>query len=247
MSPQKDKLEDSITSLKEEDIADYLRNHQDYFERYPDVLGLLRVPSARRGDIASFAERQVDALRLDRQSLVQQFEGLVENARLNERREEIIQKVAIAAAAADDPGAAFKEIPALLAEQFQVDFVTLRCSGPSEHSDHYPEVCSPDDPALQAALERVSQGRGVCDDRLPAQIQDFLFADRASEVSSCALAPLVARGKVCGVIGFGTLQTDRFQPTMGTLYLDRLGEIIGSALERLIEATATGEMSRNGS
>lgn len=244
MSSQKKKLDDSTISLKEAEIAEYLRDHQDYFQRHPDLFGTLRFPSARRGDVVSIAERQVDALRSDRESLAQQFESLVENARLNERREEILQLVAIAAAAVNDLDFAFKEIPLLLAEQFEVEFVTLRCSGSTRQSDLYPEVCSPEEMALQATLERVAQGRGICDDRLPAQIQDFLFADRASEVSSCALAPLVAKGRVFGVIGFGTLQADRFQPTMGTLYLDRLGEIIGSAFGRLIGSAVDGETSR---
>ncbi len=38
---------------------------------------------------------------------------------------------------------------------------------------------------------------------------------------------------MCGVLALGALEAERFRPNMGTVYLDRLGELVGTTVERL--------------
>ena len=90
------------------------------------------------------------------------------------------------------------------------------------------------DASYRSVLERVSQGRSICDDRLPKSVLTLLFGEHAESIRSCALIPVVAGGDgVCGVLALGALEAERFRPNMGTVYLDRLGELVGTTVERL--------------
>ncbi|MDH3639189.1 MAG: DUF484 family protein, partial [Gammaproteobacteria bacterium] len=89
-----------------------------------------------------------------------------------------------------------------------------------------------DEPRYRKLYDRVAHGKSVCDDRLSKDLLEFLFLKDAPRIGSCALIPIGGR-KPTGILALGADEVDRFHADLGTLYLDRLGEIVGAALARL--------------
>jgi len=71
--------------LNDSNVADYLQNFPDFFERNSQLLTKLRLPHVR--DVAatvSLVERQVEVLRERNQSLERKLKELVDVARAND-------------------------------------------------------------------------------------------------------------------------------------------------------------------
>jgi hypothetical protein len=60
------------------------------------------------------------------------------------------------------------------------------------------------------------------------------FGEAATHVKSQALIPLTLDGRTVGMLALGAEEADRFYKDMGTLYLDRLGDLVTAALGRCI-------------
>jgi uncharacterized protein YigA (DUF484 family) len=81
------------------------------------------------------------------------------------------------------------------------------------------------DPRLAVFADARTRGRALCG-RLKRDQLDLLFGESAPAIASAALLPL---GPI-GLLGIGSSDPDRFHPGMGTDLLDRMGELIGTAL-----------------
>lgn len=58
------------------------------------------------------------------------------------------------------------------------------------------------------------------------------FGDAAPAVQSMALIPLRRETRTVGLLALGATDAARFVPDMGTLYLERIGELLGASLIR---------------
>jgi uncharacterized protein len=67
--------------------------------------------------------------------------------------------------------------------------------------------------------------------KLKAAQLEFLFGDGAPTVASAVLVPLGERAEL-GMLGIGSRRPEQFNPTMGTVYLSRMGALIGLAIAR---------------
>src|ERR1044071_3421073 len=71
-------------ATQEAEIADYLQQHPDFFERHTNVLARLKLPHSRDGAAVSLIERQVQVLRTKNDKLETRLRDLVEVARGND-------------------------------------------------------------------------------------------------------------------------------------------------------------------
>ena len=122
---------------------------------------------------------------------------------------------------------ALDALPTLLRKTYQFDHVVIRL-----HAVHNPHHAN-QNKIYQSLLERVAQGRSLCDDRPSQDGCSDLFGAVASEIRSTAMIPLGDKASV-GLLGLGAKDATRFCPEMGTTRLDRLGELIGAGLCRLL-------------
>jgi uncharacterized protein YigA (DUF484 family) len=60
-----------------------------------------------------------------------------------------------------------------------------------------------------------------------------LFGDAALEVKSCAIIPMNFT-ELDGILAIGSREEDRFQYSMGNLFLTQMSEIIGTRLISLL-------------
>ncbi len=216
---------------QEELVVTYLTAHKDFFARHPELLTALSIPHPESGHSVSLIERQVGALRDENSRSRRQLQKLLSTARANEALTERLHHACVALLEVRDRGELASGLPMRLARVFDVAYVSLKIARADDHVERAEEV-DKDDPRYRKLYDRIAHGQSVCDDRLARDSLEFLFRQDAPRVGSCALIPIGGRDPA-GILALGVEETDRFRADLGTLYLDRLGEIIGVTLKRL--------------
>lgn len=224
----------SVSEDVERIIADYLRQHPDFFNRHLDLLEGLRVPHPCRPAV-SLVERQLMLLRQQNNQLRKKFRDLVRIARDNDclsKRMQQLNLVLIESERLDDM---LIGIEAVLREDFNADFtaVGLLADLPLEQNAVYKLL-----PAVAHTLfaPLFESGRPLCG-RLTEQQTAMLFGPAAAQIASCALVPLGGPDWK-GIVACGSFDSKRFHPGMGTLFLSRIGELISHAVQPHLQLPA---------
>lgn len=212
-------LETDATVLSEKAVADYLRQHPDFFLRHDYLLPELELPHDARGAV-SLIERQVAVLREQRQELKRKLQHLTQTARDNEYLLERIEQLILGLLEAVDNDQLLQRLREGLREDFHADAVELRRFGS-------------DSGARQLFETIIDRGAPVCGHIAPPQAH-FLFGPNAAELASGAVIPLFGQGsrQCIGVIGIGSVDPRRFHAEMGTTFLRYLGAVVARLLRR---------------
>lgn len=231
MTEMEDPRQESEEIDEQDRVARFLIANPDFFVHRADLLSVINIPHPRGEGTASLIERQVHVLRDKHQRERGQLQDLVETARENERVANRLHEIALELMVATDLDAVFVSIPPLVRELFRVDAAVVRI----EHAalaGSRAELVHPNDPAFVELRSRVTHGRSVVDNGLPASIKTDLFGGDADRLHSAMLVPVGGKRPV-GVLTLATAEKNRFAPDQGTFYLDRLGELMGAVLRRL--------------
>lgn len=231
MTEMEDPRQESEEIEEQERVARFLAANPDFFVHRPDLLSAMNIPHPRGEGTASLIERQVHVLRQNHQRERAQLQSLVETARENERVANRLHEIALELMVATDLESVLVSIPPLVRELFRVDAAVVRI----EHSalaGTRAELMHPNEPAYIELRSRVTHGRSVADNGLPASIRSSLFGGDSERMHSAMLVPVGGKRPI-GVLTLATSEKNRFAPDQGTFYLDRLGELMGAVLRRL--------------
>src|SRR3569623_355421 len=105
-------------------IADYLRNHPEFFNTHTRLLAESRVPHQAHGAV-SLIERQITVLRDQNLELKRQLQALVQVARDNDTLNLRIQRFPLALMEARDLATTLQMMGAALREDFHADTLAL--------------------------------------------------------------------------------------------------------------------------
>jgi len=214
-------------------VADYLESHPDFFAERGALLAAMQLPE----EFATpFHARQAQALR-DRQA---RLDRMLETVKVNQNLEQELHQFAVEllgmvgdgrAAAPDAAAAAAIAAPMeLVKTRFDLDAAAVFLDAQRDSFGpglDYASLCN-----------RVEHLGGVCDDRVSSKLSAALFpaaADgaagaAAAPIASCAFVPLARGRQLRGVMVLGDADRARFQPGMGALILDRLGQLVSAYL-----------------
>ncbi|MBT2970249.1 MAG: hypothetical protein B6D72_17285 [gamma proteobacterium symbiont of Ctena orbiculata] len=209
----------------EEQVAEYLDLHPDFFTNRPELLGKIEIPH-ESGTAVSLIERQVETLRKQLQESQRQLSELLQVARSNEILQERMHRLTLELIDA----ATFEEVLNALEDElhddFKADAVELRLFSSSHIDDHLDETLN----GQAATFEQFfSQNQPICG-RLEQDQLDYIFGTEGDRITSTALIPLKSEG-VLGLLAIGSCDADRFAPHQGTEFLTRLGEVISRTLQ----------------
>lgn len=212
--------------LDANDVAAYLKTHPDFFNLYADVLAQIVIADPHNGRAISITERQLGALR-DRNK---QLEAkLAELIRFGEENDAILEKMhdmTIALLQARNFSSVVYLLNEHLSGAFAVPQVALRLwdTGALEN---LPEFSEADEETRRYAE---SLHHAYCGPETGLSALSWL----GSGVRSLALVPLRRGAQTIGLLMLGSEEPQRFYPEMGTLYLDRIGELASAALLRTL-------------
>ena len=210
-----------------DEIADYLRQHPEFFNQHAELLADLRIPHPHGTHAVSITERQVMALRDKVRLLENKLAELIQFGEENDGISEKMHRLALSLIAAPDVATLLGALGTHLQDGFGVPHSAVRLWGVGDGSD-LPAFASTSD-GLRAQVD--TQRRPVCG-ALPYAEAAAWFGEIATHLRSFATIPL-RDGHTHGLLILASEEPRRFYPEMGTLYLERLGQLTGAALTRM--------------
>lgn len=234
MSQQHKLDQPSSSSVSEDDIAAYLGNHTDFFERHVRLLSRLRLPHVTNGATVSLVERQIAVLRDKNDQLERSFKNLVTVAKHNDALVGKIHRLAIALLQVPSTAARLERLEHALREDFAAERATLVLfeSATTEALKPMPGfliVANRDSETLKPFATLIKSAKTRCGPLRDRQ-KAYLFGSDGEGLGSAAMVPL-GKGAKLGFLAIGNRDRDYFNPAERTDFLDRLGELIATSLE----------------
>ena len=222
-----------VQTPQEAQIADYLQQHPEFFERHTNVLARLKLPHSRDGAAVSLIERQVQVLRTKNDKLETRLRDLVEVARGNDVLVGKIHRLACRLLRARGAEAMIEALETSLREDFGAStwLMLLAPAKPSQFSQlthRQLRVINAAAPELKMFESLLQSGRPRCGQVRDSQ-RDYLFGPSTAEIASAALVPLGPQFGM-GLLAIGSADAQRFNPTMSTDFLARIGDLISEAI-----------------
>lgn len=206
--------ESTASEATAEVVSDYLRDNPDFFNQHPEVLSELKITHVGDGAV-SLVERQMATLRERNAELRRRLDTLMSVAEQNEALLEATQEVIASIAergSHEDLATLFCD---LVRKRFGVELVAFHWCDVEISSE-----------AVSVASHLMGN-KNVSSGPLRAHELNALFGEDKGE-GSAALARVGMRSGDDAVIAVGATDAVRYGIGDGTLFLEYLGNVIGS-------------------
>ncbi len=218
--------------ITEDDIANFLANTPDFFERHAELLAAVQLSSGHGNRAISLQERQAGMLREKIKSLetrvVEMIRHAQDNIVITSKMQGWTRKLLQTAQACDIPHAIVQG----LTSEFQIPQAAIKVWGVSSIYAGEPFAIGPGSDVQTFAASLTLPYCGV-----NAAFEAAGWLPEPALVLSLALIPLrtAADAPVLGLLVLASPDAQRFHGGMGTEFLERLGELAAAALSRLRE------------
>jgi uncharacterized protein len=221
-----------VGGITEDDIANYLANTPGFFERHANLLATVQLTHPHGHRAVSLQERQMEMMRDRVKALERRIMDMIragnDNVAIADKMHRWTCAVMLARKAAMLPQVLIEE----LKHEFMVPQAALRLWGVSEQHAGLPwaKAVSDDVKAFTASLAGPFCG-------LNDKFEAAAWLGDSSPAQSLAMIPLrlgKSAGECFGLLVLGSPDALRYQPDMGTEFLEQVGEISSAALARLL-------------
>lgn len=212
--------------MTNDEVAQYLQEHPEFFDTHADVLAKIKIPNPHDGRAVSIVERQLAQLRERNKVLAAKLGELIAFGEENDVIGERVHRTTLALIAAGSLQDVFRTIYFHLSEDFAVPHVAIRVWGADGPSgmDEFAEVSTEMRAFAESLTTPYCSAHPMLDSSkwFPAAqppLQSFAWVKLGSDALQ-------------GLMVLASEDAERFYPDMGTLYLQRLGEVISAAVAR---------------
>lgn len=220
----------AMNPITEDDIANYLANTPDFFERHAQLLAQVQLTSPHGNRAVSLQERQAEMLREKIKALEHRVMDMVRHGTENVVAADRLQRWTRSLLATRDPRA----LPGLIASQLQTLFLVPQTAikvwdcDPDYQGEAFAQWVSDDVKALATSLTAPYCG-------LNAGFEAAGWLAEPQAAMSIALIPLRAEAEApaFGLLVLASPDAQRFNAEMGTDFLERIAELASGALSRL--------------
>jgi len=201
--------------MRAEDVAQYLLDNPLFFEENAEMLSQINLPHPHGGRTISLSERQLLTLRERVKELEKKLHELLVFAKENDALQLRVHQFNCALFGPHDRSTLQSLVVHNLRDIFAIPHVAL----------HLWKEEPPSSDVLAFADEHQQP---VCAHHA---IHDTLpwFGEAGEHLRSFAYLPLRANGQTFGLLILASEDKQRFYPEMGTLFLQRIAETLGSA------------------
>ena len=216
--------------MNSDDVAQYLQDNPQFFEEHAELMSSIVIPHPYSGRTISITERQMLSLRDKNKQLEGKMGELLEYGEENDTIGEKMHRIGVAMIAAATFQSVLHTLNLHLRDDFAIPHVAVRLWNRPEGIEELPEFAEVSE-KLQEFAETL--GQPYCGSTSGFETSSW-FGDAAKHVRSQALIAMRNGGGTVGMIALGSEQPERFYSGMGTLYLERLGEMASAALARVL-------------
>ena len=216
--------------ITEEDIAEFLIQTPDFFERHAELLTAVQLTSPHGGRAVSLQERQAEMLRekikVLEQRLMEMMRHGTENMLIADKLLRWTRQLFLVQRAVDLPAVLVSEICA----QFNVPQAALRLWDVAEAYAAEPFAHGASDDIKSLATSLTAPYCGV-----NAGFEAVQWLEDPEAAASLVLLPLRANASApaFGLLVLASPDGARYQAGMATDFLERIGELASASLSRL--------------
>jgi len=213
--------------LKSEEVAQYLKNHPQFFSEYSDMLSNIYIPHPHSGRVIPISERQTIALRDKNKALQDKFLELVKFGKENDIISQKMHDLTIMFLTFTDLSNFLNELNLILRDNFSISHTEIRLWNINFDSPEISKFIS-----THAEIHTITSNliQPYCGPQLPNEIKCW-FSENTNHLHSFSMIPLKTNQTI-GLLVLASEDHQRFHPKMETLYLKRLGEIISTFISR---------------
>jgi hypothetical protein len=218
------------SDISEKQIADYLRNHPEFFANQEDLLASLSLPH-ESGKAISLLERQVAILRDRGIEARQKLNNLLENARNNDQLFDTTRNLVLALLRADSITEVADVTQDQLSNHGNIDACEIIIVAHPDlrvaHSIRIESVAK-----LRTDFSDVFRLKRTYCGQLDVEQIAYLFPGAKNIIRSTALCPVLNNSEVLAMLAFGNQAESFFNVNLDTLFLDFIGHAVGAVLNR---------------
>ena len=227
----------STQNLNEDIVVSYLKQNNDFFSRNSEILKDLEISHQTNGAV-SLIERQVALLRDNNRQLKVQLKELIDIAKDNDQLNKAMHQLTLDVLKTQASDEIVNTTCHHLKHQFDSEIIAVQLISelfPDTTTDKIIGTISRESAEFRTLTNILNRGKPICG-KLTAEQLSVCFDNRADETQSAAIIPLVKphNGDILGFIAIGSTSDKRFHISMGTVFLEHMGQIIGHALARYI-------------
>jgi hypothetical protein len=204
-------------NMKADNVAEYLQKNPEFFNEHAEILTDLVIPHPYGGRTISLSERQMLMLRERVKDLEKKLHDWMEIARENEALQNKVHQYTLAIVGAHDTAALQEIATRKLCEIFAIPHAII----------HLWKEQPPSTEVMAFADEHV---KPVCAHQAVHDTQSW-FGENASHLRSFAYLPLRNNSQSIGLLILASEDVQRFYPEMGTVFLQRIAEIVSCAVQ----------------
>jgi uncharacterized protein YigA (DUF484 family) len=215
-------------------VATFLKEHPEFFEQYADMLAEIYIPHPLGGRAIPISERQILTLRERNRQLEAKLRDVMQYGQENDAIGDKVHRLAIVALGARTLEVLVAGVKFNLREDFAVPHVELRAWRPDGGA------CLPGMSTTGASTRgyAASLTTPYCGPSIPPATAEELFGESAPHLKSFSMIPLRQEAPF-GLLAFASEDAQRFYPEMGTVFLQRIGEMVSTALMRHLDEPGT--------
>lgn len=227
MTSSKKENQMQVQAVTADQISAFLRSEPHFFEQHASLLSDIFLPSPHGRGVISLAERQQLAQRDKIRMLESVTAQMIRNADENEITSQRVHNLSVQLMANQSFIALHEQISEILEIDFSVSQTLLRIwIRPSNNAITQDDIFTPVDEDFSNWVMSLTAPQ--CGAK-PAASGNLLD----ESLHSFAFIPLVnpsVNQRAFGVLILGAENSQRFKADMGTMYLERIGELVSAAL-----------------
>ncbi|HVZ45388.1 MAG TPA: DUF484 family protein [Ramlibacter sp.] len=222
-----------MNPITEEDIANYLANTPDFFERHAELLASVQLASPHGNRAVSLQERQAEMLREKIKALEHRIMDMVRHGNENQMIAERLYRWARALFLVQSGRALPATLVAELQRTFMVPQVALKVWDVDNRYGNEPFALGVSEDAKSFATSLTQPYTGV-----NSGFEAVSWLEDPDTAMSVALIPLRSgtangSGDAFGMLVLASPDPQRFAAGLGTDFLERIAELASAALIRL--------------
>ena len=213
-------------------VADFLLAHPTFLEDHPELLSALQISHQSGSRTVSLVERQVEVLRQRYKALELRVADLLRHGEENEAITHRLHQWTRPLLLIRDPADLPEQVTRGLREGFSVPQVALRLWGVSPPAFDQAWAQPVEEPIQAwADANRIPLCGPHTDQRAAAWFEDGGVSTRSMAMMSLRVG---ASAQAFGLLVLGSADVNRFDPAMGTAFLERIAEIASASLSRIL-------------